>query len=54
MTQIKNAVRTAQSVALINKETLGMKHLLQVLLVGEVFAKDLKGPGYEEAMKFYM
>ncbi|KAL9124055.1 MAG: hypothetical protein Q9217_006581 [Psora testacea] len=52
--EIKNAVRTAQSVALIEKQTLGMKHLLQVLLVGSVFAKDLKGAGYEEALKFYM
>ena len=51
--EIKNAVRTAQSVALIQKETLGMKHLLQVLLVGNVFAKDLKGAGYEEALRFY-
>ena len=51
--EIKNAVRTAQSVALIKKEMLGMKHLLQVLLVGNVFAKDLKGAGYEEALKFY-
>ena len=40
--------------ALINKETLGMKHLMQVLVVGNAFAKDLKGAGYEEAMKFYM
>lgn len=31
-----------------------MQHFLQVLLVGSVFAKDLKGAGYEEAMKFYM
>ncbi|KAG8526543.1 uncharacterized protein KY384_008744 [Bacidia gigantensis] len=52
--EIKNAVRTAQSVALISGEKLGMKHMLQVLAVGNVFAKDLKGAGYEEAMKFYM
>ena len=52
--EIKNAVRTAQSVALVKKETLGMKHLLQVLVVGNVFARDLQGPGHEEAMKFYM
>ena len=52
--QIKNAVRTGQSVALIEKKPLGMDHLLQVLRVGAVFAKDLKGPGYEEALKMYM
>lgn len=52
--EIKNAVRTAQSVALIEGERLGMRHFLQVLLVGEVFAKDLKGWGQEEMMKFYM
>ena len=52
--EIKNAVRTAQSVALIGGEKLGMRHFLQVLLVGEVFAKDLKGWGQEEMMKFYM
>ena len=47
-------MRTAQSVALTRKEGLGMKHLLQGVGVGNVFAKDLKGAGYEEAMKFYM
>jgi len=31
-----------------------MTRLLQVLFVGNVFAKDLKGAGYEEALKFYM
>lgn len=39
--------------ALVSKETLGMKHLLQVLLMADVFAKDLKGPGYAEALRSY-
>ncbi|KAL8726754.1 MAG: hypothetical protein Q9181_005933, partial [Wetmoreana brouardii] len=37
---IKNAVRTAQSIALIENEKLSMTHLPKVLLVGEAFAKD--------------
>lgn len=52
--EIKNSVRTAQSLACIEKRALSMEHLLKVLFVGNVFAKDLKGPGYEEALKFYM
>jgi len=52
--EIKNSVRTAQSLATIEKTSLSMEHLLKVLFVGNVFAKDLKGPGYEEALKFYM
>ena len=52
--EIKNSVRTAQSLATIEKKSLSMEHLLKVLFVGNVFAKDLKGPGYEEALKFYM
>jgi len=51
--QIKNAVRTAQSIALNEEKMLSMAHLLRVLFVGNVFAKDLKGPGYEEALKLY-
>ena len=39
---------------MIEKKSLSMDHLLKVLFVGNVFAKDLKGPGYEEALKFYM
>lgn len=31
-----------------------MKQLLSVLFVSNAFAKDLKGPGYEEALKLYM
>lgn len=52
--EIKNAVRTAQSLASCEKRKLGMEQLLKVLCVGNAFAKDLKGAGYEEAMKFYM
>ena len=52
--EIKNSVRTAQSLAAVDKKPLSMDHLLRVLFVGNVFARDLKGPGYEEAMKLYM
>lgn len=44
---------TAQSIALNEHEMLSMTHLLRVLFVNNVFAKDLKGPGYEKALKFY-
>ncbi|KAK3169312.1 hypothetical protein OEA41_008695 [Lepraria neglecta] len=52
--EIKNAIRTAQSIALNEDEKLSMMHLLSVLLVADVFANDLKGPGYAEALKCYM
>jgi len=52
--QIKNSVRTAQSMALVKSEPVSMPLLLRVLLVMNVFSNDLKGPGYEEALKFYM
>ncbi|KAL2056574.1 hypothetical protein ABVK25_002968 [Lepraria finkii] len=52
--EIKNAVRTAQSIALNEDETLSMKHLLRVLFVSNVFANDLKGPGYAAALNAYM
>ncbi|KAL2049575.1 hypothetical protein ABVK25_010154 [Lepraria finkii] len=52
--EIKNAVRTAQSIALNEGEMLSMTHLLRVLFVGNVFAKDLKGAGYEAALKLYV
>jgi len=51
--QSRTRSRTAQSIALNEHEMLSMTHLLRVLFVGNVFAKDLKGPEYEEALKFY-
>ena len=52
--QIKNAVRTAQALAVNTGERLNMEHIKRVLLVGESFEKDLKGgTGYEDAMRSY-
>ena len=52
--QIKNAVRTAQALALNEKKRLNMDHIIKVLDVGETFERDLKGgPGYEDAMRSY-
>ena len=46
--QIKNAVRTAQALAVNEKKPLCMTHIAKVLEVGEAFEKDLKGgTGYE-------
>ncbi|PWW76948.1 P-loop containing nucleoside triphosphate hydrolase protein [Tuber magnatum] len=43
--QIKNAVRTAQALALNKNEGLSMEHLKLVLAVTEGFEHDLKGTG---------
>ena len=52
--QIKNAVRTAQALAVNTGEKLDMEHINRVLEVGESFDKDLKGgTGYIEAMRSY-
>lgn len=52
--QIKNAVRTAQALAVNTNEKLAMEHIKRVLVVGESFEKDLKGgTGYEDAMRSY-
>ena len=52
--QIKNAVRTAQALAVNEKKALGMEHIIKVLDVAETFERDLKGgPGYVEAMRSY-
>ena len=52
--QIKNAVRTAQALAIDEKKPLSMDHIIKVLDVAETFERDLKGgPGYEEAMRSY-
>ena len=52
--QIKNAVRTAQALALDEKKALNVEQIVKVLDVGESFERDLKGgPGYEDAMRSY-
>jgi len=52
--QIKNAVSTAQSLALHEESKLGMVHLKRVLDVSENFERDLKGgTGYLDAMRSY-
>ncbi|KAJ4159103.1 uncharacterized protein LMH87_008019 [Akanthomyces muscarius] len=52
--EIKNIVSAAQDLAISKEETLGMKHLLQVLEVHARFSRDLKGgTGYEDAMRSY-
>ena len=52
--QIKNAVRTAQALAVNEKKPLAMEHIVKVLDVAETFERDLKGgPGYVEAMRSY-
>lgn len=52
--EIKNIVSSAQDLAMSKEETLGMKHLMQVLEVHAKFSRDLKGgAGYEDAMRSY-
>ena len=52
--QIKNAVRSAQALAVNEKVPLGMAHVMQVLDVAEAFERDLKGgSGYMDAMRSY-
>ncbi|KAK4955945.1 hypothetical protein LTR10_006884 [Elasticomyces elasticus] len=52
--QIKNAVRTAQAIALREGSKLSMEHVKTVLSVNEEFERDLKGgTGYTEAMRSY-
>ncbi|KAJ6785835.1 hypothetical protein PWT90_09167 [Aphanocladium album] len=52
--EIKNIVSSAQDLAISKEETLGMKHLMQVLEVHARFSRDLKGgTGYEDAMRSY-
>ena len=53
--QIKNAVRSAQALAVNEKVPMGMSHLQKVLEVSEAFERDLKGgTGYTDAMRSYM
>ncbi|KAF2089738.1 hypothetical protein K490DRAFT_37021 [Saccharata proteae CBS 121410] len=52
--QIKNAVTTAQSLALDEGQALSMAHVRRVVKVGQSFERDLKGgSGYEDAMRSY-
>ncbi|TKA45927.1 hypothetical protein B0A54_03612 [Friedmanniomyces endolithicus] len=52
--QIKNAVRTAQALALREGTKLGLEHVKKVLDVNEEFSRDLKGgTGYTDAMRSY-
>ena len=52
--QIKNAVRSAQALAVNEGVPMGMPHVLKVLDVAEAFERDLKGgTGYLEAMRSY-
>jgi SpoVK/Ycf46/Vps4 family AAA+-type ATPase len=51
--QIKNAVRTAQALALSKNEGLSMEHLKLVLAVTEGFEHDLKGTGKLDNMMSY-
>ncbi|KAJ8060180.1 hypothetical protein OCU04_010526 [Sclerotinia nivalis] len=52
--QIKNTIRTAQALAVNNKEPLSMEHIKRVLDVSNAFDRDLKGgTGFEDAMRGY-
>lgn len=52
--QIKNLVRTAQALALNEKQKLTMEHVKRVIDVAESFNNDLRGGlGYIDAMRSY-
>ncbi|KAF2666780.1 P-loop containing nucleoside triphosphate hydrolase protein [Microthyrium microscopicum] len=52
--QIKNMVKTAQALAVFEKNPLNMEHIRRVLDVSESFERDLKGgTGYDDAMRSY-
>lgn len=52
--EIKNTVGSAQDLAINKNESLGMRHIQQVLDIHVKFGRDLRGgPGYEEAMRSY-
>ncbi|KAK8159451.1 putative AAA family ATPase [Phyllosticta citrichinensis] len=52
--QIKNAVRTAQALAVNEQSALSMAHIRRVLDVAASFERDLKGgSGYLDAMRSY-
>ncbi|KAF2127504.1 P-loop containing nucleoside triphosphate hydrolase protein [Dothidotthia symphoricarpi CBS 119687] len=53
--QIKNTVKTSQSIALSEKEKFSMQHIKRVLEVAEAFEDDMRGgKGYRDAMRQYM
>lgn len=52
--QIKNTVKTSQSIALSEKVTFSMEHIKRVLEVAEAFEDDMRGgKGYRDAMQHY-
>lgn len=52
--QIKNTVKTGQSIALSEKTTFSMEHIKRVLEVAEAFEDDMRGgKGYRDAMQHY-
>ena len=54
MLQIKNMVLSGQALAVLNKESLSMQHLKQVIEVTESFDRDIRGgDGYLDAMRSY-
>ena len=51
--QIKNAVRTAQSIALSENKPFSMQYIRGVLGVMEDFDNDVRGYGFKDAMNHY-
>ncbi|KZM21553.1 uncharacterized protein EKO05_0000712 [Ascochyta rabiei] len=52
--QIKNTVKTGQSIALSEGAAFGMEHIKRVLEVAEAFEDDMRGgKGYRDAMLHY-
>ncbi|KAF2028359.1 hypothetical protein EK21DRAFT_69964 [Setomelanomma holmii] len=52
--QIKNTVKTSQSIALAEKAIFSMEHVKRVLEVAEAFEDDMRGgKGYRDAMRHY-
>ncbi|KAJ4987052.1 AAA family ATPase [Stagonosporopsis vannaccii] len=52
--QIKNTVKTGQSIALSEKTPFSMEHLKRVLEVAQSFEDDMRGgKGYRDAMQHY-
>jgi hypothetical protein len=52
--QIKNTVKTSQSIALAEKSVFSMEHVKRVLEVAEAFEDDMRGgKGYRDAMRQY-
>lgn len=52
--QIKNTVKTGQSIALSEETAFCMEHLKRVLEVAQAFEDDMRGgKGYRDAMQHY-